>query len=613
MAIEHQQQAPTWAQELIVKYQSAIAHAFILHGNVQDYISGVPGMFLREYLIASFKNWDVIVSWNNGTGIHLPSPEQEKLFANLVEFPVGATAGPQAGGLVGALNQTAGGAVNLTKALGKTKDPKGAIEYINRLMRVSPPKKQVYNPQRRRDEERAMKFAAIVDYAEALVPNTQPDPAVSVTLSEIGRDERIGDRENIVILITNDLNGMDEQLRKSGMRWEKIEIPFPELEERARFFEYMLTSEKPNVQLADGITYQDLARLTQGMRYLDLKDIVLKADYAHQPLSQALVKARKDEIMASEFDEVLTVGEHDYGFESIGGMQEVKGHLIKTVIQPMRNGKLNRVPSGILLQGPAGTGKTRLARALAKEAGFTFVELQPAKIHSKWLGDSQRRLERALSAIMNMTPCIVFVDEIDQAFGRGEGSNSEAYNNVFKRLMEVMADKRNKGKVLWIGATNRADLIDAALLRRLSKKIPILATEASERQKVLEVITRDTFADEVEETEFPSSEQYQEVALSMDGYTGAEIEGVLEKAVYLYDEGLSIYEALKEACDRIVPTTRNVDLMTELALRNCNDIDLVPPQYHELFRKLHNKEARETQLEDLEEETAPRRSHQRSW
>lgn len=605
---------PAWAQEWTRKYQSAVSHAFLLHGNVQDYVSGTNGQFLREYLVGCLQSWDIIATWNQGTGLELAKEQRDNLFAEVVELPTpGAIAGASRG-LAGGLNTAAGASFDLSKALAGLREPKDAINCINRLMRADQPIKLVYNEETDEDEERPMKFAAIIDYAESFLPNEpSADKSLPVVLAELGRDERIGDSSNVIIMIANDLHSVNEQIRKSGMRWEQIEVPTPDTAERARYFEYLLTEEKPQVQLASGVSYHDLALLTSGLRLIDVKDIVLTASFAHVPLSLELVKQRKDEIVTSEYDEVLTIVDNEYGFESLGGMEEIKHNLYKTVVVPMRAGRKKYVPSGILLMGPAGTGKTRLARALAKEIGGTFVELRPEKVHSKWHGESQRRLERALTVIKSLGRTVVFVDEADQAFGRGENSANEVYNNVFKRLMEEMSNPLIKGEVLWVAATNRPDLLDDALIRpgRLSKKIPVLATDGTERAKILQAITVSMFGDE---EELPTPEEYQQLAAHMDGYTGAEIEGVCEKALYLHMDGLCISEAIRVAYDRILPTTRNVDYMTELALANCNDMDLIPAQYQDLARRLHHKDARESARKESEQKSSgPRRAQPRTF
>lgn len=584
---------PDWALRLTREYQAGLFHCFILNGNVEDYVGGATGLFVRNYLVQLFERRDIVVSWNYGTGLVLPTEEQERLFETVVNFPKPNTATT---GLAGALNAANAGAaaLSLTDRLKMTRKPSEAIEYINRMMRSKRRMKNVEGTTR----PQPMRYTAIIDYAEATLPNSESaDRALPVVLAELARDEQVGAHGHILIMITNDLNSLSEPLRKSGARFEQIEIPFPTSEERAAYFQRIVENQK-NVVLADEVTYDELARLTAGMRFIDIKDICLQAAFDDVPLSPQLVKARKDAILMSEYNQVLSIGEHAFGFESIGGLSEVKAHLMKTIIKPMREGKYKRVPPGVLLMGPAGTGKTRLARALAKEAGFTFIELAPDKIHSKWHGESQRNLERALTAIKNNFPCIVFIDEIDQKLRRGESETSEVYNQVFARIMEVMSDKTLRGKILWIAATNRPDLIDDALLRpgRLSKKIPILTTDDGERSKVLKVIVEDMFADE--SAPLPTDEQYNELAALMTGYTGAEIEGVVEKAFYLIDETASVYEALRGAYDKILTTTRGVDRMTRLAIENCNDLDLLPSQYHELARQLHNKQALDQMVEE---------------
>jgi SpoVK/Ycf46/Vps4 family AAA+-type ATPase len=607
-------QPPAWGNELAIKYQSAIAHAFLLHGNVQDYVSGVAGQNLKDYLVSSFGERDIIVCWNRATGFTLPTADMRRKFAEIVEIPM-----PQqqqsptgrAGGLAAGLNQVAAsGPVDVAKILGKIRNPAEALDYLSRLLAARIKSKQGSD----------MRFAVIIDYAESIVPasdaaGAESDRAALVTLSEWGRNVAIGEHGHIVVLITNELHDVNERLRKSGARWEQIAIPFPDFEERTHFIRQQIEDPANDVKLADGLSYEDIARATTGLRFIDLEDIVLRASFNEQDLTRDLIKQRKDEIMASEFEEVLQVAENTFGFEALGGMEEVKADLRETVIVPLRNGQARLVPQGLLLMGPAGTGKTRLARALAKESGVTFVELQPSKIFSKWVGDTERRLERALSAIEGMTPCIVFIDEIDQAIGRGESGDSGVSNRVFKRLMEKMSDTAQRGRVLYIAATNRPDLLDTALLRpgRLDKKIPILAPDEQERASILAVLSTQAFGTT---KDLPTQEQYQTIASLMVDYTGAEIEGVIGKAVQLRGRkpAMSIADALQEAYEKIIPTTGNIETMTRLALLHCNDLDLVPAHLRDLARQLRHPQARAELLAEQEQEEIPqRRARRRDW
>jgi transitional endoplasmic reticulum ATPase len=608
---------PAWAAELAIKYQSAIAHAFLLHGNVQDYVGGVAGQSLKSYLTASFGERDIIVSWNRASGFSLSTAEMRNKFAEIVEFPLPSSqaSSGRAGGFAAGLNQLAGTSVDTAKALEKVRQPGDALDYLNRLLRA---KATIPHG----GESRPVRAAIIVDYAESIAPasdaaGAENDRSALVTLSEWGRDVAIGERGHIIILVCNELHDLNERLRKSGVRWEQVTIPFPTFEERRDFLRSLLEEDQAQeVKLAPGVSYEDVARMTTGLRSIDLEDIVLRASFHGQDITRALVKQRKDEILATEFEDVLQIAENEFGFEALGGMSEVKEDLRETVIEPLRTGQTRIVPQGLLLMGPAGTGKTRLARALAKEAGVTFVELQPSKIFSKWVGDTERRLERALAAIAGMTPAIVFIDEIDQAVARGESGDNGVSNRVFKRLMEVMSDTTLRGKVLWVAASNRPDLLDAALLRpgRLDKKIPILAPDAHERAAILEVLTVQAFG---EGSGLPTAEDYQTIAEQMVDYTGAEIEGVVGKATQLRarsHDSLSIAQVLQTAYERIIPTTQNIDYMTRLALLHCNDLDLVPAHLRDLARQLRHPQARaELTAEQEPYEQPQRRTRKRDW
>lgn len=613
---------PEWAKELTIKYQSNIAHAFLLHGNVQDYVAGLAGQSLKGYLTDSFRGRDLVVSWDRAKGFTLPTQKMRQKFIEIAGIPVPNQPGvaqPPARSLASGLNRAATPAnADLAAILGKIRNPSDALDALSQVLHWRPPKRNEGG----REVEDPFRVAVILDYAESVVPATdaaaaEHDRTALVTLTSWGRERLIGDQEHILVLIVNELSDLNERLRRSSARWEHIEIPFPTMEERAAFIQSLLDGDT-EMRLTDGLSPTEMARLCTGLRYIDLEDILLRASFQGLPVDQRLIKQRKDEIVSSEFADVLRVVDIEYGFEKLGGLEEVKRDLRETVVAPMRSGQYRLVPQGILLMGPAGTGKTQIAKALAGESKVTFVSLDLSKIFSKWVGDTERRLERALEAIVAWRPCIAFIDEIDQAVSRGESGDSGVSNRVFKRLMEIMSDTSLRGHLLWIAASNRPDLLDAALLRpgRLDKKIPILAPNAAERAAILAVLTHVGFPD-AKEKDQPSNEEYAALADTMVDYTGAEIEGVVGKAVQLRarDRQLSIRDALISAFEKIIPTTQNIPLMTRLALLHCNDLDLVPEEHRELARQLRHPGARAQLLESEEEELelTPRRPRRRGW
>lgn len=598
---KQQPQPPVWARELSEKYQSGISYTFLVHGNIHDYVGGIAGQTLRNYLLASFSSREIVVYWNMKSGFVIPDAAMRHRFAEIVGLPL-QQAAPQppgrASGFASGLNTVSQQGTDLVETLAKVKNPSAALELLTRLLEYKPKK-------RAGEEEKPFPVSVILDYSEYIVPETNGIPSEQerlaiVTLMEWARDPLIASHDAIIVMIASDATQVNERLRQSGARWEQIEIPYPDFAERAAFMRQLVEA-AGDVAMEEGFSYEDFARLTTGLRLIDLEDILLRASFLHEPISQRLVKSRKDEIMRSEYAELLQVEEADFGFESIGGMAEIKAFVRDTIITSMRSGHLRLVPQGMLLIGPPGTGKTRFSRALSKEAGVTFVVLQLEKIFIKWVGDTERRLAHALYAIKQMAPAIVFIDEIDQAFQRGESGDSGVSNRVFKHLMEFMSDTSLRGRVLFIAATNRPDLMDAALLRpgRFDVKIPFFSPNAAERAAILTILTQAAFPD----TELPDEEVFRELALQMEGYSGAELENVVGKAANVFARGTkTIAEALQYAYETIIPgASQSVDAMTRLALLYCNDLELVPVEYRELARQLRHPQAQQALHEELEE------------
>jgi transitional endoplasmic reticulum ATPase len=423
----------------------------------------------------------------------------------------------------------------------------------------------------------------ILGYADALVPAgshaSESDRTLYVALSEWGRDMTIGEHGHFLIMCADELSGIDERLCRSSARWEQIELPYPSPQQREEFARMQIgePGSGEEVELSEGLTHRDVAHLTTGLRLIDIHDIVLRARAESRPISPDLILMRKREILSTEFASVLTITESERGFESLGGIDHLRDYLLEEVVEPLRRGDRDQVPGGILFIGPYGSGKSALALAAAHDARVTFVSLMPHLLLGELVGRSQKLLEKALNAIKAMLPCIVYIDEIDQTFKRGSNLDGNVGSNQFKRLAETMADPTWRGRILWWAATNRPDLMDGALLRpgRFDLKIPVLLPQKRARASILAKLVSQFFADR--SGAFPSDEEYQAIVEEMENYSPAELMLVTTKArrLAVRHPQWDIATALREGSGRIVPTTRDIEALSNMALFYCSDLDVL--------------------------------------
>jgi SpoVK/Ycf46/Vps4 family AAA+-type ATPase len=268
--------------------------------------------------------------------------------------------------------------------------------------------------------------------------------------------------------------------------------------------------------------------LSSGLSKRNIKDIMLKAEAEGVPVSFEFIKEKKHSVLQKEYGDVLEFIYPEIDFDDIGGMEAAKNYLKKNVIAPIHKNDLRRVPMGVLLCGPSGTGKTLLVYALARASGFNCVKIDMARILGQYVGESEKNFKKCLLGAQSQQPVIVFVDEIDTAFKRGDERDSGVSRNIFSEFLQFTSNTKNRGKVIFIAATNRPDIIDPALKRagRFDKKIPILAPTAKEREAVFGVLIKKyKFMTDVTD--------FSKYAAKTDGYTGAEIEVVIRKAYEL--------------------------------------------------------------------------------
>ncbi|MBE3066887.1 MAG: ATP-binding protein [Chloroflexi bacterium] len=553
--------APAWVQELTNKYGSGVAHAFLIHFNVHDYV--VPGSSMRTYLAKFLGSREVVCFYNRAEGITFELPSMHEKFMDLLAFKKATD--PAVAALA---------AVQGNQEQDLPKAPSAALPLLVRLLKMGKPEDKL--------------AAVIIEHAETIVPSaavammSAEDRTLLVLIEQLGRDPEIMHSGNPVILLTSNLTDLHVAIRSASSKFEAIRVPLPDRQARLAFIsQYRAEKEKTEWEP----TPEQLANATAGLSLIHIEDIFLRAEQ-EKALTWNLVRERKQDIIASEFGEVLEILEPRFGFEMIGGLEHVKRFFRDSVINPMRTGNLKRMPMGILLTGPAGTGKTAVAEAVAFEAKVMCFILNPAKIYGKYVGDTERNLDRALNAIDASEQAIVFVDEMDQSVRRGESGDSGVSNRIFKRLIEFMSDTGHRGRIVFLAASNRPDLMDAALRRpgRFDKKIPFLIPDADEREAIFKVMAL-KYGLKLESV--PAS-----CVKATEGWTGAEIELVTVKAVeVMEDQGKSPEDALAYATTVISPSTADIEFMTLLAVRECNDKTLLPPKYQKLIEKRDELEA----------------------
>ncbi|KAL3460499.1 P-loop containing nucleoside triphosphate hydrolase protein [Aspergillus heterothallicus] len=195
-------------------------------------------------------------------------------------------------------------------------------------------------------------------------------------------------------------------------------------------------------------------------------------------------------------------------FEDIGGLEEIIEELKESVIYPLTmphlyssTSSLLTAPSGVLLYGPPGCGKTMLAKALAHESGACFINLHISTLTEKWYGDSNKLVNAVFSLARKLQPSIVFIDEIDAVLGTRRSGEHEASGMVKAEFMthwDGLTSANSLGepqRVVVLGATNRMQDIDDAILRRMPKKFPVTLPPAAQRLRILGLVLKDTKID----------------------------------------------------------------------------------------------------------------------
>jgi ATP-dependent 26S proteasome regulatory subunit len=363
------------------------------------------------------------------------------------------------------------------------------------------------------------------------------------------------------------------------------------------------------IDLACDFSIQEFALQSAGMNRRQIKDVILNSWRNQVPVDFPLVQERKKRALEDEYGGMIDIKEPSFGFELIGGHDHFKDFCQWKIIKPLRSGNKKLCARGALMTGPPGTGKTMAAWALAKEAGVNFIIVDFGKVFGGLVGETESNTRKLIEAIEAAAPCVVFGDELDSVFssGRQSAGDSGTSARVFNSLMTWLSDPGRVGKVVFLAATNRPELLDAALIRagRMDVKIPMLPPAKGDAKGRWAILKSQTHKHKIVlADDLIASKNNPQAGLGRLLYdpkriwTGAEMEQLLQAA---FDETIRAERKADEkddlrvfladwdaAFDNIIPNTDEVERMTNLALLYVDNLRYVPAEWREAARDKKN-------------------------
>lgn len=443
-----------WARELITLYESNASNQFILHGNVGDRmvlpLADKPCLGnLSDYLLkVLLPKFDVILSYDLGNGLRVE--QGDKIFCQWPFYKDNPKM-PHA--------------------------PGSAFEFLTYYFRY------VANMARMQPDEPAPHIALIIRTADLAAPALPGayDFTVGAMVMQVrdwSIETALTEMPLAVFMLAENLSDM-HPLLVHNTRSAKIKIDLPTPADLAAAFRLM-APQYPTALSGFGGKLDEPAAQLAGATLGAVESMLKVREHEKKKIAPEDLVELKKQLVEEDCQGLIEFIESKQTLEDFHGQEPIKT-WVRQDFALWAKGDVEALPMGYLICGPVGTGKTFLVRCLAGEAGVPVVRFK--NFRDKWVGSTEGNLEKIFRLIHALGRCIVFIDEADQALGqRDSGSgDSGVSGRVYSMFAEEMSDTRNRGKILWILASSRPDLIEVDLKRpgRIDVKIPIFPTSTA--------------------------------------------------------------------------------------------------------------------------------------
>ena len=361
-----------------------------------------------------------------------------------------------------------------------------------------------------------------------------------------------------------------------------LHLPLPNEADMLAYLTALSATQFPDLAAKCDVTIETLAARLTGLSRVGARTAIALALGNDRRITAAWLGQIKKELIERECQGLLDFVESPFTMDHVAGMEPVKAWLREDT-ELLKRGALRALPMGYLICGRIGTGKTFLVQCWAGELGIPCVVFK--NFRDRWVGATESNLEKIFAILRALGQVVVFVDEADQAAGKREGGDGDSglSGRVYSMLAKEMSDTRNRGRIIWVFATSRPDLLEVDLKRqgRLDVHIPLFPPETpQEREALLLAIAR--------KLKFPL------VAGDLPPFAddlrlgGNELEGVLVRALRTHELSPEPKRPVKDVLAELLrevrpnPHTRKLEYMDLVAVKECTDVRFLPARFRDL-------------------------------